>query len=93
MHNSNQLHLGEIPKRYGKSTANKPSPDSPKKLCIEENQATATILSVMVWPLSLRNSRVRGGQMRTSSGDTPGFYLAVALVVARAAASPGDKVL
>ena len=32
-------------------------------------------------------------QIRTGNGDTPGFYPVVALVVARAAASPGDKVL
>lgn len=35
----------------------------------------------------------KGFQIRTGSGDTPGFYPVVALVVARAATSPGDKVL
>ena len=32
-------------------------------------------------------------QIRTGSGDPPGFHLAVALVIAWAAASPGDKML
>lgn len=35
----------------------------------------------------------KGFQIRTGSGDAPGFHLTVALVVAGAAASPGDKML